>query len=274
MDAKKILIKYGGNAMINQKLKSEIANQVLQLTQRGFRVVLVHGGGPFINKALKEADIVSEFYEGQRITTPKAFSFIERTLIGEVNTDLVSAFNAAGLKAVGLSGKDGQLVLARKYWPESNDADGNSGPVDLGQVGKVEKVDPTLLQLLLENGYTPILTCIASNSSGESFNINGDTFAGEIAAALQVDQFIVLTDVDGLFAKYPDPKSIVSSLTLTDLENHYGSTIQGGMIPKIQSCESAVRSGVKKAIILNGTKPEQLTHYLLKNEPIGTTLTT
>ncbi len=274
MGAKRILIKYGGNAMINQNLKRKIADQVFKLTQSGFQVVLVHGGGPFINKALQEARIISEFHEGQRKTTPEAFAHIEKTLIGEVNADLVAVFNAAGLNAVGLSGKDGQTVTAEKFLMESKDKNGHVHSVDLGQVGKVEKVDPSLLNLLLDNGYTPIITCIASDGKGTSYNINGDTFAGKVAGAIKADQYIVLTDVDGLFADFPNPDSIIAELNLSDLQKHYGSTVQGGMIPKISSCEAAVRSGVKKAVILNGTKPEQLTQYILKNESLGTTLTT
>lgn len=272
MQTKKLLIKYGGNAMTNQSLKSEIAKQLLVLTQAGYQVTLVHGGGPFINKALEAANIRSEFYDGQRKTTSVAFFHIEKTLIGEVNTELVGIFNQLGLKAVGLSGKDGNSVTAVKYFHESVDGKGNPIQVDLGQVGRVETVDTALLELLLAAGFTPVMTCIANDKDGNGFNINGDTFAGQIAAALQVDQYILLTDVDGLFLDFPDPQSIIRELRLSDLSEHYGSTIKGGMIPKIKSCEEAVLSGVRKAVILNGTQPDQLSRYILENESLGTTL--
>lgn len=272
MNRRKVLIKYGGNAMINETLKKEIAHQIKLLLDQGLQVVLVHGGGPFINEALKEAGISSEFFDGHRKTTPDALTIIERTLKGEVNGSLVSVFNKAGLNAVGLSGKDGRLVVAEKKWHQSRSVEGQPVQVDLGQVGKVKAVHPKLLQLLLDNGFTPLITCIAADEEGNDFNINGDVFAGKIATALEVDDYIVLTDVDGLYKNYPDPSSILHELTLEELASYYQSVIVGGMIPKMESCEEAVKSGVKRAVILNGTSPEQIEKYILKNEKIGTTL--
>lgn len=234
--------------------------------------MLVHGGGPFINKALKEAAIHSEFVDGQRRTSKEALLVIERTLKGEVNGSLVNVFNRIGLKAVGLSGKDGQMVLAEKKWHHIVQESGESSQVDLGQVGEVREVNPQLLHLLLDGGFTPIITCIASDNDGNDYNINGDVFAGKVAAALKVEDYIVLTDVDGLYLNYPDPSSIVHQLNLDQLSSYYGTAISGGMIPKIESCEAAVRAGVKRAVILNGTKPEQISDYILKNQQIGTTL--
>ena len=273
MHYRKVLIKYGGNAMINDDLKEEIAIGIRELQDQGTNVVLVHGGGPFINKALEEAGIASEFLDGQRVTTKEAFKHIEKTLKGEVNSSLVNVFNKAGLKAVGLSGKDGQLVTARKRWYQTVDQTGMRVKKDIGQVGNVETVNTQLLDLLLEGGFTPIIACIASDKEGNDYNINGDVFAGEIAAALQVDAYIVLTDVDGLFSRFPDPASIIHLLNLSELPSYYQSIISGGMIPKMESCEAAVRAGAKKAVILNGTKPEQIRGYLLEDQPIGTTLT-
>ncbi|HLW19546.1 MAG TPA: acetylglutamate kinase [Cyclobacteriaceae bacterium] len=271
MTRRKVLIKYGGNAMINESLKKKIATQIKTLLDHHIQVVLVHGGGPFINKALKEAGIASQFFDGQRQTTKEALTVIERTLKGEVNSSLVNIFNHAGLNAVGLSGKDGQIVLARKKLNIPNDSSGTTA-LDLGQVGEVETVNIKLLNLLLEGGYTPILTCIASDEEGNDFNINGDVFAGKIASALEVDDYIVLTDVDGLYLDYPDPASIIHQLALQDLPSYYQTVVVGGMIPKIESCEAAVLAGVKRAVILNGTRPEQIGDYILKNQIIGTTL--
>ncbi|MEX2591305.1 MAG: acetylglutamate kinase [Anditalea sp.] len=273
MDRRKVLIKYGGNAMINEELKVGIAGKIKELQDHGVQVVLVHGGGPFINKALNEAGIASEFFDGQRFTTVEALNHIEKTLKGEVNSSLVNIFNKTGLKAVGLSGKDGQVVLAKKRWHHTTNDTGEESKVDLGQVGDVQKVNTKLLRLLLDQGFTPIITCIASDEEGNDFNINGDVFAGKIAAALEVDDYIVLTDVDGLFLNFPDPQSIVHQLRLDDLSTYYQSVITGGMIPKMESCEGAVRTGVKRAVILNGTDPEQISDYILNNQKIGTTLT-
>ena len=273
MHYRTVLIKYGGNAMINEELKEKIAIRIRDLRAQGTDVVLVHGGGPFINKALEEAGIASEFLDGQRVTTKEAFKHIEKTLKGDVNSSLVNVFNRVGLKAVGLSGKDGQIVVARKRWHHTVDNNGVKVKKDIGQVGNVETVNPQLLNLLLEEGFTPIIACIASDREGNDYNINGDVFAGKIAAALKVDAYVVLTDVDGLFSRFPDPESIIHQLNLSELPSYYQSIISGGMIPKMESCEAAVRAGAKRAVILNGTRPEQIKDYLLEDQLIGTTLT-
>lgn len=266
---KRILIKYGGNAMRNESLQDQIARAVARLNQQGFEVILVHGGGPFINAALEAAGIESEFVEGQRYTTPEALSHIERTLKGQVNAALVSAFNRAGLKAVGLSGKDGQTVVAE----QRVFADKNGQQRNIGQVGDVIKVNPRLPELLLKDGFTPIFTCIASDEKHADYNVNADMFAGHLAAGLEVEYYIVLTDVDGLYERFPDPDSIITTMPRADLEPAYHNIIQGGMIPKMESCAIALDGGAKKAVVLNGTKPDQLTDLLLDNKPIGTTIT-
>lgn len=273
MNSRKVLIKYGGNAMVNEELKKQIAEKIAHLQTNGYQVILVHGGGPFINKALDDASIVSTFFDGHRYTSRDALACIEKTLKGEVNGSLVSLLNRTGIKAVGLSGKDGQFVTAEKRWHVQFDESGKPHQIDLGHVGEVSQVDTTLLEVLLREGFTPVITCIAGDKNGNEYNINGDIFAGKIASALAVDAYIVLTDVDGLFLSYPDPDSIIPHLTLTNLKNYVGSVITGGMIPKISSCGDAVREGVKRAVILNGTKPDQITDYLLYNKALGTTIT-
>ncbi|SHN09753.1 N-acetylglutamate kinase [Cyclobacterium lianum] len=273
MEYRKILIKYGGNAMINQELKKSISGKIKVLQDHGIQVVLVHGGGPFINKSLEEAGIVSQFFDGHRHTSPEALLSIEKTLKGEVNSSLVNLLNRQGLQAVGLSGKDGKLAIARKRWHIAADEAGKSHQVDLGQVGDVTVVNPLLLNILLDNGFTPVITCIASDESGEDYNINGDVFAGKIASALKVDAYIVLTDVDGLYLEFPDPDSILREVNLKSIPQYYGKAIKGGMIPKIESCTAAVEAGVKKAVILNGTRPEQIISYIVNKKSIGTTIT-
>lgn len=269
MSSQRILIKYGGNAMIHPQLQQEIAAEIFKLQQAGFEVIMVHGGGPFINKALEKAAIKSQFIDGLRVTEKVAFAEIQKALIGEVNADLISTLNQNNIQAVGLSGKDAGMVTAKKYMHQS----ANGELTDLGLVGEIVEINEDLIQLLCANGYVPVVACIADGDDGESYNINADTFAGKLAAALKVDQMIVLTDVDGLFLNYPDPESIIHELDEEAVNQHLGSTIQGGMIPKINACVLALKEGVKKAIILNGTKPEQIANYAVHHQRIGTTLT-
>ncbi|UII23519.1 acetylglutamate kinase [Fulvivirga ligni] len=269
MNKIKVLIKYGGNAMLNESLKNQIARKIKKLQDQGYEVLLVHGGGPFINKALEVAGIESEFFDGQRHTSAEALVHIEKALKGEVNSSLVGLLNNHGLKAVGLSGKDGQLVLAEKRWHEPLSG---GDKIDLGQVGDVKQINAELVEVLLKSGFTPVITCIASDEEGADYNINADMFAGHLAAALGVDEFVLLTDVDGLFENYPDPESILHQVSLNELESMYGNVITGGMIPKLESCEIALKGGAGKAVILNGTQPDQITDHLLDNKSIGTTI--
>ncbi|WP_040303197.1 acetylglutamate kinase [Algoriphagus machipongonensis] len=269
MSRQRILIKYGGNAMINPELQKEIAAQIFKLQQSGFEVIMVHGGGPFINKSLEKAAIKSQFIDGLRVTEPIAFAEIQKALIGEVNANLISVLNQNSLRAVGLSGKDAGMVTAVKY--QHKDAEGKA--VDLGLVGEITTIDPGLINVLCKEGFVPVVACIADGSDGQSYNINADTFAGKLAGAVNADQFIVLTDVDGLFLKYPDPDTIIRQLNEKEVAEHMGTTILGGMIPKIQSCVQSLKEGVKKAIILNGTQPQQITEYAIEKKEIGTTLT-
>lgn len=269
MSKQRILIKYGGNAMVNPELQHEIAKQIFKLQQAGNEVIMVHGGGPFINKALEKAAIKSQFVDGLRVTEEIAFTEIQKALIGEVNANLISTLNSNKLKAIGLSGKDAGMVKAKKYHHYKE----NGELVDLGLVGEITEIDETLINTLCKAGFVPVVACIADGPDGKSYNINADTFAGKLAAAIRANQLIVLTDVDGLFLKFPDPETIIHELNETEVKEYMGSTILGGMIPKIQSCLMALKEGVDKAIILNGTKPDQIASYAIDGKLIGTTLT-
>ncbi|HKL03362.1 MAG TPA: acetylglutamate kinase [Cryomorphaceae bacterium] len=264
-----LVFKYGGNAMTNSQLKSEVVDAISSLKSKGYAVVVVHGGGPFIQEALTNAKLESKFIDGQRQTSVEALRHVEQTLKGKVNTELVSLFNAAGNRAVGLSGKDGKTVIAKKRKHETQ-KNGKWVDVDLGQVGDVERVDPELIEMLLERDFLPVITCIASDKDGADFNINGDLFAGYIAGALRAEQFIVLTDVDGLLQDRNRPESILSNLSRADLEQlRTEGVIQGGMIPKTDACIEAIEAGAKSARIINGTKPSQIT-LLFENQQTGT----
>ncbi|NEW78982.1 MAG: acetylglutamate kinase [Gelidibacter sp.] len=267
-----LLFKYGGNAMTNQPLKKQVLKNICNLKEKGYQVVIVHGGGPFIQQTLKEVNIDSEFIDGQRKTTPEAMEYVEMALKGKVNGSLISIINAMGYKAVGLSGKDGQIVTAKKRLHQQI-KNGKAEMVDLGQVGDVASVDVTLIELLLENDFIPVITCIASDKNGNDYNINGDLFAGHIAGALSAAQYIILTDVDGLMLDKDNPASIIHELKVTEI-NHLKEIkcIQGGMIPKMDSCEIALEKGAKLARIINGTIPEQIS-ALFENQQLGTIIT-
>ena len=255
--------------MLSERLKQSVVQNIWELCSKGYRVVLVHGGGPFIRKMLELVEIESEFIEGHRKTTPEALRYIEMALKGEVNGSLVGLLNEAGMKAVGLSGKDGRMVLARKRYHYSTE-NGQEIQHDLGQVGDVEQVAATQLNILLENDYLPVVTCIASDDAGNDYNINADMFAGSLAGALQASHYLVLTDVDGLLRDIGDPSSLIRKLKLEELEPLFGSVIKGGMIPKLESCELALRQGARSARIINGTRPESILEAVNKDKSTGT----
>ncbi len=266
-----ILFKYGGNAMTNEKLKLEILTAITKLKSNGFNIVIVHGGGPFIEKALTKAKIVSEFIDGHRKTTAEALQHIEMALKGQVNGSLVSLINKLGHRAVGLSGKDGRFVTAIKRQYQRKQAN-KTETIDLGQVGDVLEIDTSFPELLLQKDYIPVITCLAMDKEGNEYNINADMFAGELAGALKVQNYIILTDVDGLLRDKDDPSSIIRVLHLPEIKSLIDQKIiQGGMLPKMESCAKALSKGAESALIINGTKPG-LIEKLGRNYAIGTTI--
>lgn len=277
MEAKKhshpiIVIKYGGNAMVSEELQEAVLKNICNLKDQGYSVVVVHGGGPFIQEALDMAQVESEFIGGQRKTTPEALKYVEMALRGQVNGKVVNLINNSGHKAVGLSGRDGKIVTAERLHHVEN-VNGEERKVDIGQVGKVSKVDPSLLFTLLEEDYIPVITCIANDEQGESYNINADLFAGSIAGHLKADVFGVLTDVDGLLRDVKDPESLIKEISISDIKKLLGQgVIVGGMIPKVDACRIAVEQGAGKSVIINGKKPDQLLALVDENQTIGTTI--
>jgi acetylglutamate kinase len=266
-----IVIKYGGNAMTEESLKTKVLQNICQLQDRGFHVVIVHGGGPFIQKILGQVNIQSEFIDGHRKTTKEALKYVEMALKGEVNSSLVSILNQMGQKAVGLSGKDGRMAIAQKRFHHKN-INGKIEKIDIGQVGDITEINTDLISLLLQNNFLPVVTCIAADNKGNEYNINADMFAGNMAGALSAKQFIILTDVDGLLMDKDDPSTIIRNLSISQTNELISNgTIQGGMIPKIESCIVALNSGAKSSRIINGTKPSQITQ-LAENKNIGTTI--
>lgn len=250
--------------MIDPEVKERVIEKIKALKDQGLNVVLVHGGGPYIKKMLELAKVESVFVNGHRVTSPTALKYIEMTLKGEVNSMLVNLLSKQGIKAVGLSGKDGQTVVAEKRYDFVHE-NGNITKKDLGQVGNVKAVHPALIDVLLKNGFLPVLACIASDEEGNDYNINADMFAGHIAGHLKADHYLVLTDVDGLLKKVDDPSSLIHKIRLKELIPLIGTVIKGGMLPKVESCQIALQQGAKSARIINGTKPDMISSAIFNN---------
>jgi acetylglutamate kinase len=263
-----VVVKYGGNAMEDPALKRSLMQEIAFLRKAGAFPVIVHGGGPFIQKLLDEAGVRSDFHGGHRRTTEEAMKYVEMALKGEVNGGLVEDLSSHHVNAVGLSGKDARMVSAVQRYVEAKEDGGEK--VDLGHVGDVDLVDPSLLRLLMKEGYLPVLAPIALGPGGKSYNVNADLFAGHIAGALEASVFLVLTDVDGLLKEKEDPDSLIPELSLDETEGLYGTTIQGGMIPKVDACTVALRQGAGAARIVNGTRQNVILKALLGQEASGT----
>lgn len=272
LKGKTVLVKYGGNAMLDENLKQQVTADIARLYGLGIIPVIVHGGGPFIKKLLGEVGIESEFVGGHRKTGPEAMGYIEMALSGNVNSDLVKRINAAGCRAVGLSGKDGNTVIARKRRHRVT-IDGKLQDVDLGHVGDVDKIDTGLVGTLLENGYIPVISPVSSDGGLNDYNVNADMFAGHMAGALKAAHFVVLTDVNGLQGDPDDPSTLVRSISVEKAESEIGKSVQGGMIPKVESCVIALKEGVGSAHIINGTERHSILKELLTEERSGTIVT-
>ena len=257
-----VVIKYGGNAMINQDIMSSVLEDIALLKQVGVKPVIVHGGGPIINNRLKRLNIESQFHNGLRITTEKIMEVVEEALIGHVNTNILSLANSMGSNAVGLSGKDNNLIMAQKYTVAEQ---------DLGYVGEIEKINPDILENLLENDYLPVIAPVGTDEKGQSYNINADLAAGYIASALGAEKLILLTNVDGILTDPEDKDSVISQLTINDVEAMIEKEkIIGGMIPKVRSCIKALNKGVSKTHILDGRVSHALLLEIFTDQGIGT----
>ena len=254
-----VVIKYGGNAIVNEDIKRSVMGDVTLLRLIGIRVVLVHGGGPEISALLKRIGKQSEFVDGLRVTDAETADVVQMVLAGKVNKSLVSLLQSLGGRAIGLCGLDGGMIEAKQLDER------------LGYVGEITRVDPQPVLDVLEKGYIPVVSTVARGQNGETFNINADTAAARIAAALKAECLISMTDIAGVLRDKDDPRSIIPYIGVSEAPQLMREgVISGGMIPKIECCIEAIRRGVKKVFVLDGTVPHAILIEILTNEGLGT----
>ena len=267
---KTVVIKYGGNAMINEDLKKKVIQDIILMKYVGMKPVVVHGGGPDITSFLKKVGKETEFVSGLRVTDKETVTIAEMVLVGKINTDIVSLLNAQGVTAVGLSGKDGDLIKAKKHLAVVHE-NGVTKKVDIGFVGDITKINTEVLNTLLDNGYIPVIAPIGVGKDNESFNINADYVAAEVAGALQAEKLLLLTDIEGIYADYHDKSSLISTLTRKEAQSMIEEgAIAGGMIPKVEACLRALEAGANKTHIIDGRQPHSLLLEVFTPEGIGT----
>ena len=267
---KTIVIKYGGNAMINEDLKEKVMQDIALMKYVGIRPVIVHGGGPDITGFLKKVGKESDFVAGLRVTDAETIEIAEMVLDGKVNSEIVNLLNRRGVKAVGLSGKDAGLIKARKKLATVYEGE-DTKKVDIGYVGEVEKVDTGILEDLLEQGYVPVIAPIGVGDGGESYNINADYVAAEIAGALQAEKLLLLTDIEGIYKDFNDKSSFISTLHLPEAREYIkDGIIAGGMIPKVEACLTALEQGAGKTHIIDGRLAHSIILEIFTSRGIGT----
>lgn len=256
---KVVVIKYGGNAMINEELKQAVMNDIVLLSLIGVKVVLVHGGGPEINDMLKKIGKKSEFVNGLRVTDAETIDTVLMVLAGKVNKSLVNLIECIGGKSVGLCGLDGHMIEAEKLNEE------------LGYVGKITNVNIEPITDLLDRGYIPVISTLGCDKDGHVYNINADTAAARIAGAMKAESLISMTDICGILLDKDDPSTLLTNInTERAHELMAQGVIQGGMIPKVECCLDAIHRGVNRVFILDGTKPHAILMEMLTDEGVGT----
>lgn len=258
---KVVVIKYGGNAMTNDELKDAVMSDIVLLNLVGIKTVLVHGGGPEINDMLKRVGIESKFINGLRYTDEATVDIVKMVLSGKVNKELVNRLTVHKGKALGMCGIDGQMILCHKL----------EGEVDLGFVGEIDSIDPKPITDALDNGYIPVIATVACDKEGQTYNINADTAAAQIAAELGAENLILMTDIAGLLRDKDDPSTLIPTVQVSEVPfMKRQGIISGGMIPKIDCCVEAVRRGVHKTCIIDGRVKHSILVELLTSQGIGT----
>lgn len=257
---KTLVVKYGGKAMLDENLKRKIAEDIVLMKYVGIKPVVIHGGGKAITVMMKKLNKKPEFIKGNRVTDNETMDIVEMVLVGKINKEIVSLLNQFGGKAIGLGGKDGQLIIARKCKDKN-----------LGLVGEIEQINSALIDLLEKEGFISVIAPVGASSKGETLNINADTAAAEIAGALKAEKLIFLTDVEGILEDFSDNKTLIPSLTIKQTENMLRQgEIQKGMIAKVEACQIALRKGVNKVHIISGEIPHSLLLEIFTDKGIGT----
>ncbi len=259
---KVVVVKYGGNAMVNEQLKQQVMEDIVLLWLTGVKVVLVHGGGPEISETMKRLGKQAQFVDGLRVTDKETVDIVQMVLAGKINKTLVNLIQMNGGHAVGLSGIDGGIIEATM----KDEA--------LGYVGQITKIRPQPINDLLENGYIPVISTVASDRHGNTYNINGDTAAARIAGALGAERLIMMTDIAGILQDKDDPSTLIPQITESEAKQLYASgVISGGMIPKVDCCIDALDHGVDNVIIMDGRIPHSILMELFTDEGAGTMVT-
>ena len=268
---KTVVIKYGGHAMVDCALKKAVLTDVVLMKYVGMRPVIVHGGGPEITAMLKKLGIESRFIGGLRVTDDETMEIVEMVLVGKINKEIVSMLNAFGGRAVGLSGKDAGLLQAARKMGRARRPDGTVEMVDIGHVGEITRVDPDIVSTLIDQGYIPVISPVAMGADRESYNINADYVAGELAVALKAEKLVILTDVEGILADRRDRDSLISVIHAPEVPDLVTrGIIEGGMIPKVECCTRALAGGVGTTHILDGRVPHSILLEVFTDRGIGT----
>lgn len=258
-NGKIVVVKYGGNAMINQTLKEQVMEDIVLLHLIGVKVVLVHGGGPEISELMAKLGKKAEFVDGLRVTDKETIDIVQMVLAGKVNKSLVNYLEMNGGKAMGISGMDGRLIEAKMKDPR------------LGYVGEITNVNIDCVNDLLHKGYIPVISTIGCDNEGNAYNINGDTAAARIAGALEAERLIMMTDIAGLLKDKDDPSTLIPEITVSEAKKLFeDGVIQGGMIPKVKCCMDAIKHGVKNVVIMDGRIPHSILMEILTDEGAGT----
>ncbi|QHN08644.1 acetylglutamate kinase [Methanothermobacter sp. THM-2] len=273
---KKIMIKYGGHAMIDEAAMDSTARDTVLLKYVGMEPVVVHGGGPEISRAMNKMGKEPRFIEGLRVTDEETMEIVKMVLVGKINTSIVSKICYHGGRAIGLSGKDSNLLLAKKRAPHvvKDSETGERREIDLGLVGEIESVDPSIINMLTDNNYIPVISPIGVDRNANTLNLNADTVAGEVAAGIGAEKLIVLTDVPGILEDPSDPDTLIRKVTVDELSDLVKSGIvEGGMLPKTLTCIQAINDGVSSAHIIDGRVEHSLLLEIFTKKGIGTMIT-
>ncbi len=264
-----IVVKYGGHAMVDETLKKNFALDIILMKYVGLNPIVVHGGGPQIGEVLKKLSIESEFVDGMRVTDQQTMDVVEMVLVGRVNKEIVALINQNGGSSVGLSGKDGQLITAKKMRYLKNGPDDQPPEIiDMGMVGEIVAIDNRILMSLMDGRFIPVIAPVGSGIEGETYNINADLVAGHIAASLKARKMILLTDTEGVLGR---EGKLLSSIKIEEVQELIqDGTIKGGMIPKMNCCLEAMNGGVKKAHIIDGRKEHAILLEIFSKGGIGT----